>query len=98
MRTMEPKEVANGVVIKIRVKPRAKRFSIKLYDGQIVMEVKSPPMKGKANDDVVKELSSFFQKPVQLLKGHMSKHKTVLIQGIALSEIQSRLDRIASLS
>ena len=98
MRAMEPKEVKNGVIIDIRVKPHARQFAIKLYDDQIVVEVKSPPVRGKANDDVIRGLSGFFQKPVELLKGHKSKRKILLIQGITLPEVQSRLDSIMPLS
>ena len=79
MRMMQPKEVKNGVMIKIRVKPHARQFAIKRIEDQIVVEVKSPPVKGKANDDVIQGLSGFFQKPVQLLKGHKSKQKILLI-------------------
>jgi len=95
---MQPKEVKNGVMINVRVKPRARQFSIKQIEDQIVVEVKSPPVKGKANDDVIRELSGFFQKPVQLLKGHKNKHKILLIQGITLPEFRSRLDSVESLS
>lgn len=93
MRAMKPKEVKNSVAIKIWVKPRAREFGIKQIGNQIVVEVKSPPVKGKANDDVIRELSGFFQKPVQLLKGHKSKQKTVLIQGITLPEVQARIEK-----
>ena|SRR6266566_2419266 len=98
MRMMQPKEVKNGVMIRIRVKPHARQFAIKQIEDQVVVEVKSPPVKGKANDDVIQGLSGFFQKPVQLLKGHKSRHKILLIQGITLPEFRSRLDSIVSLS
>jgi len=89
---MKPKEVKNGVAIKIRVKPRAREFGLKQIGDQIIVEVKSPPVKGKANDDVIHGLSLFFGKPVQLLKGHKSKQKIVLIQGITLPEVQVRME------
>ena len=94
MLAMKPKEVQNGVVIKIRVKPHARRFGIRKIEDQIIVEVKNPPVKGKANDDVIQGLSSFFGKPVQLLKGHKSKQKIVLIQGITLPEAQARLEGV----
>ena len=94
MLVMKPKEVQNGVVIKIRVKPHARRFGIKKIEDQIIVEVKNPPVKGKANEDVIRGLSSFFAKPVQLLKGHKSKQKIVLVQGITLPEVQARLEGV----
>ncbi len=98
MLAMKPKEIQNGVVIKIRVKPHARQFGIKKIEDQIIVEVKNPPVKGKANDDVIQGLSGFFGKSVQLLKGHKSKQKIVLIQGITLPEVHARLDGIALLS
>jgi len=94
MLVMKPKEIQNGVVIKIRVKPHARQFGIRKIEDQIIVEVKNPPVKGKANDDVLQGLSSFFQKPAQLLKGHKSKQKIVLIEGITLPEVQARLEGI----
>lgn len=91
---MKPKEVQSGVVIKIRVKPHARQFTIKRIEDQIIVAVKNPPVKGKANDDVIRGLSSFFAKPVQLLKGHKSKQKILLIQGITLPELQARLEEV----
>jgi hypothetical protein len=91
MQAMQPKQVENGVVIHIRVKLHARKFAIKLRDGQIVVEVRSPPIEGKANEEVIRGLSDFFEKPVQLLKGHKSRQKTLLIQRTALAEVQSRL-------
>ena len=91
MRAMEPKQTENGVVIHIRVKPHARKFVIKLHDGHIIVEVKSPPVEGKANEEVIRGLSDFFEKPVRLLKGRKSRLKTLLIQGTELAEVRSRL-------
>ena len=92
---MEFKEVENGILLQVRVKPNAKKFSVKLKDGRIVVELKSPPVEGKANDEMIRELSGFLGKPVRLIKGHKSRHKTLLIPATA-AEIQSRLNHIAS--
>ena len=94
MLAVKPKEVQNGVAIKIRVKSRAREFGIKRIGDQIVVEVKNPPVKGKANEEVIKGLAGFFGKPVQLLKGHKSKQKIVLIQGITLPEVQTHLEGV----
>lgn len=91
MQSMEPKQVQNGVAIQIRVKLHARKFAVKLHDGQVVVEVRSPPIEGKANEEVIRGLSDFFGKPVQLLKGHKSRRKTLLIQGTVLAEVRSRL-------
>jgi uncharacterized protein (TIGR00251 family) len=95
---VKPKAAKNGVLITIRVKPNSRRFAIKRVVDQIVVEVKNAPVKGKANEDAIQGLSDFFRKPVQILKGHKSKQKILLIQNVTLPEIQFRLDNIASLS
>jgi uncharacterized protein (TIGR00251 family) len=88
--------VENGVVIRIRLKPHARRFAIRRTGDEIVVEVKSPPFEGKANEEMVRELSGFFGKPVTLLKGRKSRQKTVLIRGATLAETELCLDGIAS--
>ena len=93
---MTLQEVENGVVIRIRVKPGARRFSIKRTGDHIILEVKSPPVDGRANEEAIRELSLLFGKPLKLLKGGKSRQKVLLIRGAALSEVESRLDRILS--
>jgi uncharacterized protein (TIGR00251 family) len=95
---MELKEVETGVLIHIRVKPHARKFAVKLKDDRIIVELKSPPVEGKANEEAIRELSGLFGKPVRILKGHKSKHKTLLIQGTSAAEIRSLLNHIENSS
>jgi uncharacterized protein (TIGR00251 family) len=88
---MKLQQAENGVLIGIRVKPSARRFSVKQVGGQMIIEVKSPPVDDKANEEAIRELSGFFGKPVQLLKGRKSRQKIFLVRDAVLSEIESRL-------
>jgi uncharacterized protein (TIGR00251 family) len=88
---MKLQQAENGVLIGIRVKPSARRFAIRRTGDQLVIEVKSPPLDDKANEEAVRELSAFLGKPVRLLKGRRSRQKIFLVRDAALSEIESRL-------
>ena len=94
---MKVQAVENGVVIHVRVKPGSKRFSIKDSGSRMLVELRSPPVGGQANEELVRELSGLFGRPVQILKGQKSRQKAVLIRGAAPAEAESRLAEIESL-
>ena len=69
--------------ITILVKANAKKQAvIKQEDGTYLLSVKSPPIEGRANEEVVELLAKHFNQPkrnVTILKGAHGKHKIVEI-------------------
>jgi len=69
--------------ILIKVKAGSKRDSVKKTgEGQYTVEVKAPPVEGKANKAVIELLSEYFDVPksqVRIISGHKSKNKVVEI-------------------
>lgn len=85
------RQTGNGVLIEVRVKPNSKRFALTRKDGQLVLEVTSPPQEGKANLEIVKCLKRLFGKDVEIVRGLKGKGKVILIKGAKISDIHSHL-------
>ena len=79
-------DTRDGVRITIHVVPNAKETSILLErDGAITMRVHAPPVKGKANREMVKWLSKKLRKPsshIRIVAGTHTSLKTLEIVGM----------------
>ena len=59
------------------------RIVAELLEDRIKLRIKAPAVDGKANEAIIKVLSREFRTPkshIQILSGHSSKKKLVLIQ------------------
>jgi hypothetical protein len=65
--------------IKIKVVPNSNRDSIEKGD-PLIVRVKEPPAKGKANKAVIKLLSKHFNSKVRIVSGAKSKEKIVEVE------------------
>jgi len=64
--------------LKIKVKTRQKETKIiSQSEDEIVLAVKSPPEKNKANLEIIKFLSKHFKIKVRIIKGLKSKNKLI---------------------
>lgn len=88
-------ETKEGVILKVKVSPGAKRNQIKGVDaGVLKVAVTAPPEKGKANEAVVELLADYFGRPrreVSILRGHTSRSKTVMLAGASIQEVKAKL-------
>lgn len=70
----------------IKVKPNSRQQTLQTAeDGSLVICLKSPPVDGKANDELIKLLAKEFKVPkssVRIKSGQSSKQKLVEIDGI----------------
>ncbi len=70
--------------ISVNDKPQSKTESIVLNDdGSLTIKLRSLPIEGKANIQLIEMLSTYFKKPkskIELLKGHKSKKKVFEIK------------------
>ena len=72
----------NHLIIHINVKTGLQDNYIKFEDGQIILGIKSLPLKNKANLEVIKILSKFFRVDdvdVIIIKGMSNNIKTIKI-------------------
>ncbi len=85
---MKIQETKQGVILEVYVKPKSNDFKIMVDDGEIVAFCSEEPVKGKANKELIKELSRLFHRKVQLISGFTSKQKKLLIRDAEKSEIE----------
>lgn len=88
----KPRETPQGVMLKLKVRPRAGRLGLQREGDELVLEVRAAPVKGAANRQIVEFLEELFGHPVEIVQGHRRRHKLVLIRGARLEEVVSRID------
>ncbi len=80
--------------IKVRVKPNAKRFKIRVTGEFLTADVPAPPVEGKANRELIRQLSKLLDVPqssITIKSGHKSRVKVLQIEGISDAELAERL-------
>ena len=82
--------VPNGTRLSVVVKPRSKAFSILISD-QIVINCRSPAKKGRANREVLGELSRVFNRRVRIISGHKSRSKMILVESMKSEKVREIL-------
>jgi uncharacterized protein (TIGR00251 family) len=86
---------ADGIVIAVRVIPRASRSGVAgTRDGALLVRLHAPPVEGAANAELIELLARLFEVPrrnVSILSGATSKHKRVKVVGIKAERAASRL-------
>jgi len=86
---------ADGVLITIRVIPRAGRSAVGgTRDGVLLVRLNAPPVDGAANAELIEVIAKALGVPkraVTLASGERSRQKTVRVTGITLAEVSTRL-------
>ena len=80
------KIVDNGILIDIEVSTGSNKFEITGYDewrDRIGIKIKSNPIKGKANKEIINEFSKLTKRHIEIISGQKSKKKTIKIEGIS---------------
>ncbi len=89
------REDSEGVVLKIRVKPRARRNAlVGVRNNTLLVEVTAPPEQNRANDAVIALLADVLDLPkskVEILSGHSFREKLVRLCGVSTSQCRERL-------
>jgi uncharacterized protein len=70
------------MIIRITVKPNAKRSDVITDTGSICVWLKSAPIDGKANEELIQLLAKYFhvpQKSIHIKRGASGRKKTVEI-------------------
>jgi uncharacterized protein (TIGR00251 family) len=89
------REQADGVVISVKVQPRASANEIgQAVGSELRIKVTAPPVDAAANEAVVRLLAEVLDCPrnrVELARGHASRHKVIKIYGISAELVAARL-------
>lgn len=87
-----------GVILNIKVQPRASRCGIDgVLGGELKVRVTAPPVDSAANQAVVELLSDYLDCPksaLAILRGQTAKHKVILVRGHSVSEIWNHLKTV----
>jgi uncharacterized protein (TIGR00251 family) len=89
-------ETNQGVIVDIYVKPHSREFGIRTEDDGLVVFCREPPVKGRVNKELVKELSRLFGARVQIISGQTSKQKRILISGVSAAKVEEVLSKYTS--
>jgi uncharacterized protein (TIGR00251 family) len=91
-------QTADGVRLRIRAAPRAKRTEIMgVQGGMIRIRLSAPPNNGAANEELIDFLArtlSVSRSAIQLRSGHASRSKVLQVTGVTSAEVEARLTRL----
>lgn len=92
------KEVADGLLVKIKIVPNSSKNDIILEEDFIKVKITAQPIENKANKALVEFLSKTLKTPkslITIVKGDTSKEKTLLfkVDNTKIEEIKSRLTK-----
>ena len=83
------------VRISLRVYPNASRNELVGFtNGVLRVKVSAPPSKGKANRELIAFLSRLLgvgKDSINIIKGHTTRNKVVVIDGLSQEEVMKRL-------
>jgi len=86
------KESKDGIILTIRVVPRASKNEISGELGDAIkIRLQAPPVEGKANKALIQFLSDALNiqwNRISILSGDTGRNKRVLIRGISAEELQ----------
>ena len=77
------KNVADGVIVKVKIVPNSSKNDIIIEDEFIKVKVTAQPIENKANKALIEFLSKRFKiakTSIEILKGDTSKEKTLLFK------------------
>ncbi len=95
--TMPPflRAQADGVLLSVKLQPRASANEIgEALGNELRIKVTAPPADAAANEALVKLLAQHLNCPrnrVELIRGQTSRHKTVMLYGLAAEDVAVRL-------
>ncbi len=91
------REIPEGVVLSIKVQPRASANEIgEPLGDELKIKVTAPPVDAAANESLIRYLSEILEIPrnrISLLRGHTSRHKTLHVYGISPTTALAKLNR-----
>lgn len=89
------KETQNGVIVPIKVIPRAHCNEIVGWENlEVKIRIKAVPEKGNANDALLRFIAKYFAvslSSVTLISGENSRHKRICISEITLQQVMEKL-------
>jgi uncharacterized protein len=91
------REQSDGVLLSVKVQPRASRNEIgEALGNELRIKVTAPPVEAAANDALIHLLADALgcgKSRVELVRGHTSRHKVIKLHGYTAAEVRQRLEQ-----
>lgn len=74
-----------GILIEFYVKPNSKKSKLVIEEEALILHIKAPPVKGKANKAIIQFLSNYFgvsKSQISFISGLKSKTKSFLFEDL----------------
>ncbi|MBT3182221.1 MAG: YggU family protein [Deltaproteobacteria bacterium] len=85
------KAIDGGVTLDCHITPRSSRRTIRgVRNGALAVSLQSPPVDGQANAELIKFISKLLGIPksnVQIIKGQLSRHKSLIIHDVNIEDV-----------
>ena len=82
-KVLKIEETGQGTLLPVLVVPKGKEFAVIGFDewnGCLKIRLREKPEKGKANQELVKELRNFFGAEIEIVKGKKQRQKMLLVR------------------
>jgi uncharacterized protein (TIGR00251 family) len=86
---MKTTQTTAGILVEVKVKPRSSNFKIEREENNLVIHCRNPAEKGKANKELIKELSKRLGHKVFIISGLTSKEKIILIKNAVSDDLKT---------
>ena len=90
------REKGQGIALTVQVVPRAsKNAVVGIHGDALRIRLQAPPVEGAANAALTAFLAETLgirPRQIEILSGHTSRRKTVLISGVAREQVAQRLE------
>ena len=91
------RETSGGALLSVKLQPRASANEICAPLGdELKIKVTAPPVDAAANQALVEFLAEKLdcsRGKVELIRGHTSRHKTILLHGFKTDEVLQKISR-----
>ncbi|HAB18176.1 MAG TPA: DUF167 domain-containing protein [Verrucomicrobiota bacterium] len=91
-------QAADAVLLTLKVQPRARRTGFAgILGSALKLQVAAPPVDFAANEAVLEfiaESLGIHRRFVRLIRGATSRQKVVLIEGLSLEEVATKLNEL----
>ncbi len=86
-----------NVLVDIEVTPNSKKFQFGEFNSWrncFEIKIKEIPQKGKANKEIIKQLSKLFDVKVDIVKGLKSSQKTIIFYNSSKEDIIAKIKNL----